>query len=571
MNILKVLATAALVTVLYNFLLFNTQPGIGFSLFIVFINWAVFILIDKNSKNPLLSYFFGLISSVFALLFSYRSNGIVQLIDILLAVFCLLLNIYFSKTNLKFDFSYINFLTAPLKSGLKFVEGIILSLTPQTWAEHSTQKHVTSSLLRGALIGVPVLAVFFIILSNADPIFANITFNFFQDIWIRTLLSFAAFISVLGLGITKIHETEKESEVHSVSSGKEYELLVILGGLALLFAGFIFIQFKYLFSDIGERELLNLGIKSLTYSEYVRKGFFELLLASVLSAGIVLYALHYIHKLKHRGKLLVQVFTSIVTIEVGMLLLSAAMRVNLYQLEHGLTRARVFGLFFLAWLAVLLIILLIKILKDINNKIYLSLNIVSTIIILLLMNYLNVDGLIANNEHKPTVNNEIDYYYLANLSPDAHESWIPAIRSAETANLSLRDKKDLSSEDYRILYWNLEAVQSISNHEDYLRDKYGPYDQAVARIAEAKKSMSPDYVKDFYGDKPLSEGTLQSRKWQSWNLGEYIAYQYIRDNSSEFDKLAPILKSLGDIRSRFNPEIIRTTILDRSTNAPLSN
>ena len=568
---LKVLAAGVLLTALYNFLVFNSQPGVGFSLFVVFINWAVFILINKNSKNPILSYIFGLSSSIFALLISFRSNGIIQLVDTFSSLFFLLLNIYFSKTNLKFDFSYLNFLSAPFKAGLKFVEGLLQSFAPQTWAQHSTQKHVTSSIMKGFFIGVPVLAVLFFILSKADPVFENLTFTFLEDVWIRILLSTLIFVSALSLGIMKISETEPESETKEVSAGKEYELLVILGGLALLFAGFIFIQFKYLFSgNIGEEELMSLGIKSLTFSEYVNRGFFELLLAAVISSGVILYSLRFIHKLKDKGKLLVQIFTSVVTIEVGLLLWSAAQRVFLYQEAHGLTRARVFGMFFLVWLAVLLVILLVKIVKDFNNRVYVSLNIASTILILLMANYISVDGYIAEKEHRPTVNNETDYYYLSHLSPDAYESWVPAIQEAEQAFLNLKDKPDLTSEDYRILYWHLGAIEGVNSQAEYLKLKYGPMDKAIAFHTELKKKMGPEYTERMYGDKPLPQSNYEFRKWQAWNLGEYLAHEHIEENSEQFNKLPLLLEQFQSIQSRVNPEVMRNTVLDRSTNPPLS-
>lgn len=567
---LKVLTAGLLITALFNFLVFSSQPGIGFSFFVVFINIAVLVLKDKESRNPLLSYFFGGASAAFALLINFRSNGVVQLVDLVSALFFLSLNLYFSKSNLNFDFSFTRFFTAPFKSGLNFVEGIILSLTPKTWAEHSAQKHITSSLLRGIFIGIPVLLVLFLILSRADPIFENITFSFLEDVWVRIIFSVIIFISALAVGVMKITEHESQKEIKEVTPGKEYELLVILGGLALLFGGFIFIQFKYLFSNIGERELLSLGIKSLTYSEYVRKGFFELLLAAVVSSGIVLYILQFIHKLKGSGKLLVQLFSSVVTLEVGMMLFSAAQRVNLYQMEHGLTRARVFGMFFLVWLGILLAVLLIKIVKDLNNRIYLSLNIISTLIILILLNTINIDGLIAT-KYKPTVNNEIDFYYLAFLSSEAHESWIPAINQAEGVVLNLKDKQDLNAEDYRVIYWNFSAIEAIKGHVDYLNDKYGPVDQAIQRHKEIRQTMDQGSASRLYGEMPLAEDVYMARKWQSANMGESTAFEFIRLNQGQFVKLPNLTQELRVIRDRVNPNIINTTILDRSTNPPLSN
>lgn len=566
---LRIFATAIIVTVLFNLLSFNSQFGIGFSLFVGFVNLAVYFLRDKDAKNQNLSLSFGILSSLFAVLISFRSNGVVQFIDIVTAVLLLSLNLYFSKSNLSFDYSFLGLIFAPLKSGLKFVEGVIKTFIPETWSQFSTQKHVTSALIRGILIGLPTLIVLFLILSKADPIFENLTFSFLENIWIRLIFSLIVFISSLSVAVMTIAEQKSESEIKEVSAGKEYELLIVLGGLAILFGGFIFIQFKYLFSNLGERELLNLGIKSLTYSEYVRKGFFELLLASVISSAVILYALRYIHKLKNQGKLWVQILTSVVAVEVGLLLLSAAQRVNLYQIEHGLTRARVFGMFFLGWLALLLLILIIKIIKDLSNKTYLILNIVSTLIIISLVNIVNVDGLMAT-KYKPTVNDEIDYYYLAYLSPDAHLSWLPAIVDAQNVSALLREKPDLNSEDYRILYWNLNAVEGINMQVDYLIDKYGSVGKAKERHRQLKQGMSNEYLKQVYGDGELPKDFYDLRSWQAANLGEYSAYQYIDENSAQFDQLPTLLKSLRDIQNRVKPEIINTTTLDRSINPPLS-
>lgn len=290
----------------------------------------------------------------------------------------------------------------------------------------------------------------------------------------------------------------------------------------------------------------------------------------MVSAGIVLYVLQFIHKLKGSGKLLVQLFSSIVTLEVGMMLFSAAQRVFLYQTEHGLTRARIFGMFFLIWLGVLLTILLVKIIKDLNNRLYLSLNIISTLLILIAVNIINVDGLMTGGKNRPRVNDEIDYYYLARLSPDAHQSWIPAILEAEKVYLALKDKQ-LTPEEYRIFYWSAGALDAIDSQVTYLEDKYGSLDRVSSRHAKLKKGMDPTYLKNEYKDKPLPESTYRMRKWQAFNMREYLAHEYIEENPEVFDKLPALTEGISFIRSNVPQEIISATTLDRSTNPPLSN
>ena len=55
-----------------------------------------------------------------------------------------------------------------------------------------------------------------------------------------------------------------------------------------LFAFFLIIQLKYLFLHVEESDLKNLGINIATYSEYVRQGFFQLLIAATIAARSII-------------------------------------------------------------------------------------------------------------------------------------------------------------------------------------------------------------------------------------------------------------------------------------------
>src|SRR6185369_16696657 len=61
------------------------------------------------------------------------------------------------------------------------------------------------------------------------------------------------------------------------------ESLIVLGSVDLLFAAFVLIQFAYFFG--GQR---NISLEGLTYSDYARRGFFELVAVSVLTLALVL-------------------------------------------------------------------------------------------------------------------------------------------------------------------------------------------------------------------------------------------------------------------------------------------
>lgn len=233
----------------------------------------------------------------------------------------------------------------------------------------SAQKDSTSALIRGLIIGIPVSLVLLFLLTKAAPIFGQLTQRFFTNIGERAVISLILFIILLGFGLSKfLEKVIAEAQTTHVPIGKSHELVIILGSVISLFAVFIIVQVKYLFSSIGEGELHQLGITSLTYSEYVRKGFFELLIASSIASGLIIYVFKYLHHLRDGQKILTQVSSGILTIETALLLLSAVKRVALYADAHGLTRARIFGFIFLIWLAVILLIFLIRVFKEMKKE-----------------------------------------------------------------------------------------------------------------------------------------------------------------------------------------------------------
>ena len=83
--------------------------------------------------------------------------------------------------------------------------------------------------------------------------------------------------------------------------------------------------------------------------------------------------------------------------------------------------------------------------------------------------------------------------------------------------------------------------------------------------------MDTTYLKNEYKDKPLPESTYRMRKWQAFNMREYLAHEYIEENPEVFDKLPALTEGISFIRSNVPQEIISATTLDRSTNPPLSN
>jgi hypothetical protein len=133
------------------------------------------------------------------------------------------------------------------------------------------------------------------------------------------------------------------------------EAVTILVVVDLLFAVFVGLQLAYLF---GGRDTLALA--GLTYAEYARRGFFELVIVAIL-AGTLVVALHAAAADRSR----IVLGASLVLLGLtAVVLLSALLRLRLYQEAYGWTELRLVVLTAIVWLGVALAIAMVLLVTD---------------------------------------------------------------------------------------------------------------------------------------------------------------------------------------------------------------
>ena len=128
--------------------------------------------------------------------------------------------------------------------------------------------------------------------------------------------------------------------------------------LNLLFGAFVWIQLRYLF---GGAEWVQ-QVAGLTYAEYARQGFFELVAVTALVLPVLLAAHWLLNPETRPQKSTFAVLAGIQVLLVLVMLVSALERMRLYRAEYGLTELRFYTTAFMAWLAVLLIAFLATVL-----------------------------------------------------------------------------------------------------------------------------------------------------------------------------------------------------------------
>lgn len=209
-------------------------------------------------------------------------------------------------------------------------------------------------ILRGTAVAVPALLLFGGLLTAADA-----GFEYFVEevlhIDLATVLShllLTAVLAWLAAGFLHLRFNARETVFTTLPPVKgpnagPTEMKILLGSLDVLFAAFVAFQVPYFFG--GQSAVL--GNPDLTYAEYARRGFFELITVAAVALPLLLGAEWTLRKDDPRALRLFRILAGVMLCLLLVMLVSAAHRLHLYTSVYGLTPARVHAAAVLVWLA----------------------------------------------------------------------------------------------------------------------------------------------------------------------------------------------------------------------------
>ena len=210
-----------------------------------------------------------------------------------------------------------------------------------------------SAVLRGLLLALPLLLLFVALFASADAVFDQLlrdTFDLDLDLGSlpgRLTVGLAAAWATAGMLAFVSRGRERDrSRAEGGSATRPLgttEATTVLVTLDLLFGLFVALQAAYLF---GGRDTLEAG--GLTYAEYARRGFFELL-AVALVVGALVLALEAFVVRRTRAYLVGILALVGLTLIV---LASAFLRLRLYVDAYGWTELRFYVMSAIGWLAI---------------------------------------------------------------------------------------------------------------------------------------------------------------------------------------------------------------------------
>jgi hypothetical protein len=231
-----------------------------------------------------------------------------------------------------------------------------------------------------------------------------------------------------------------------------------LAPIALLFAAFLAVQARYLF---GGRAVV-MGTASLSFSEYARRGFFELVTVSAMMLPILLVADWAVSQHADEDRRRFRRVALCLLVLLSGLLGSAMLRMSIYTEEYGLTEQRLFTTVFMVWLAFVFAWFAATVLRGRRER-FTAGALASALLMLLLLNAASPDTVIVRtNAWRAGKGRPFDAAYLASLGAGAVPAALavlpalPVNERCEGAHRLFRrwsDEKAVPRNDWSIERW----------------------------------------------------------------------------------------------------------------------
>ncbi|MCX5611792.1 MULTISPECIES: DUF4173 domain-containing protein [unclassified Streptomyces] len=277
---------------------------------------------------------------------------------------------------------------------------------------------------KAVAVAVVLLLVFGTLFASADAAFADLLSGLTPDISIEdgpiriVLFLFGAF---LALAAARAAAAPLRWDRIKVAPGKprsrvEWALPLVV--LNLLFAGFNAVQLAVLFGGY-DKVLKSTG---LTYAEYARQGFWQLLWATLFTLAVIALALRWAPRSGAADRRFVRTVLGVLCALTLVVVASALRRMDLYVDAYGLTILRVSVAAMELWLGLVLVLIMAA---GVFGARWLPRAVAgSAAAAVLAFGLLSPDGMVAErNVARFEADGKIDLAYFQSLSADA----VPAL------------------------------------------------------------------------------------------------------------------------------------------------
>ncbi|MEI6288812.1 MAG: DUF4173 domain-containing protein, partial [Chloroflexota bacterium] len=422
---------------LFDYLFFKHTPGVSFLVFITAALLIGFILLKlDNIRISTRSLILIPLILFFAVMTFLRMEPLTVVLSVGFTLF-LTAGLVVSFTGGQFyRYGFVDYLSRGLDLFRSAMSGFFL-FAMETRRNNSEPDQTARKgrnfwpVVRGLALAIPVVTFFAAMLASADKIYSirvNELINLFRMENLPEVVFRVCYSLVLAyfFGGIILHAAKRSGDEKLFGLDKPFispfcgftEACMILGSVVLLFTSFVIVQFQYFFG--GQNNISQAGF---TYAEYARNGFGEL--AGVAFFALLLYLglTSLTSRNSPQRKSIFSVLGVMLLVLVGVILVSAYQRINLYENAYGFTRLRTYTHVFMIWIAVLLAIVVSLDLIQ-GQRYFIFAALISILGFAVTISLLNVDAFIFQKNFSRYEEGKVfDVGYLASLSTDL----VPAI------------------------------------------------------------------------------------------------------------------------------------------------
>lgn len=249
------------------------------------------------------------------------------------------------------------------------------------------------------------------------------------------------------------------------------EVTTVLGLLDVLFLLFVAVQVRYLFGSTAHVQ----ETVGLTYAEYARQGFFQLLAVAALVLPVILAVHWLLRDSSPHLRLAFRLLSATLVLLLFAVVASALERMRAYVGEFGLTQLRLYSTAVMLWLSVVFLWLLATVLRERRRRFAFGASLTG-LAALLALNLANPAAFIVRtNVRQASAEHPFDVVYATSLGPDATPTVIASLARMDPADAcrAAASVVDARPGDQSWQSWNWsrrQAAAAVHENESELRD-----------------------------------------------------------------------------------------------------
>ncbi|MGQ5260616.1 DUF4153 domain-containing protein [Micromonospora sp. ZYX-F-536] len=280
-------------------------------------------------------------------------------------------------------------------------------------------------ILTSLAVSAGLLTLFGLLFSSADAVFADLLSGLLPDISPAGVLGWLVRLLLIGTGLLGCaYLVSRPPDLEGLRAAPtrpahRLEWILPLALLDALFAAFVLVQLTMFFGGAGHV----LRTAWLTYAQYARGGFWQLLAVTALTLLVIAVAARRAPRATRADRLVVRTLLGTLTVLSLVVVASALYRMQVYADAYGATRLRLVVATVELWLGLLFVLVGVAVVR--LRADWLPRLVVGTAVLALLgLALVNPDRLIADrNVDRYLETGRLDVGYVSRLSADA----VPAL------------------------------------------------------------------------------------------------------------------------------------------------